>query len=142
MIAQQTVLILGAGASHPYCFPTAAMLKTQICQEFRNENAEPSGVLGDSSGHSPGEFVKLENALARSGQQSVDAFLEHRTEFIEVGKLAIAYCLIPFETAHNLFQDDSNCGGRGGDWYQYLFGRLNAPFEEFSQNKLSVITFN
>src|SRR5205814_6081210 len=31
---------------------------------------------------------------------------------------------------------------RGGDWYQYLFGKLNASFEEFGQNKLSVVTFN
>src|SRR5439155_12097451 len=38
-----------------------------------------------------------------------------------------------------LFQNDPR---RGGDWYEYLFGKLKASFEEFGQNKLSVITFN
>src|SRR5262249_21509255 len=51
----------------------------------------------------------------------------------------MAYCLIPYENRISLFQRDSY---NDGDWYGYLFGKLNAEFSEFSQNKLSIITFN
>jgi hypothetical protein len=84
-------------------------------------------------------FFEFREAFRKSGQSSVDAFLEHRSEFIEVGKLAIAYCLIPYESEDALFQCD---GSRGGDWYQYLSSKLNASFESFGENRLSVITFN
>lgn len=29
-----------------------------------------------------------------------------------------------------------------GDWYQYFCDKLNTSFEEFDQNKISIITFN
>jgi hypothetical protein len=69
----------------------------------------------------------------------VDAFLERRPNFLGVGKLAIAYCLIPFENEAQLYQPNSS---RGGDWYEYLSVKLNASFDEFGQNKLAIITFN
>jgi len=31
---------------------------------------------------------------------------------------------------------------RGGNWYEYLSVKLNSSFEEFGNNKLSIITFN
>jgi len=46
---------------------------------------------------------------------------------------------LPYEDEEKLFQNDPL---RGGGWYEYLFGKLKATFEEFGQNKLSVITFN
>jgi len=79
------------------------------------------------------------NAFLRSGQPSVDAFLERRPNFLGVGKLAIAYCLIPFEDEAKLYKSEPN---RGGDWYEHLSVKLNTSFEEFGENKLSVITFN
>ena len=89
----------------------------------------------------PSEFVDFAHALTHSGQHSVDQFLEHRAkEFMEIGKLSIAYCLIRYEDERKLFRPKLDCGG--GDWYEYLFGKLNAPFPEFAQNQLSVVTFN
>ena len=76
----------------------------------------------------------------KSGQPSVDAFLERRPEFLDVGKLAIAFCLMPFEREEKLYHlDDPR---RGGDWYEYLSVKLNSSFEEFGENRLSIITFN
>jgi hypothetical protein len=65
--------------------------------------------------------------------------LNRRPDFLEVGKFAIAYCLMPFEDEAKLYQPT---GARGGDWYEYLTTKLDAPFEQFGENKLSIITFN
>ncbi len=65
--------------------------------------------------------------------------MEDRPDFLDVGKLAIAYCLIPFEDESRLYKPDPL---RGGDWYRYLWGKLNSRFEEFGNNKLKIITFN
>jgi hypothetical protein len=137
MITVPTVLVLGAGASVPYGFPTAAELQRRICETFAAADSRATQFLAQKYDHSPREFVAFTDALRQSGRQSVDEFLEHRRDFIEVGKLAIAYCLIPYEDEGKLFTLD-----RGIDWYQYLFKKLNAPFDEFANNTLSVVTFN
>jgi hypothetical protein len=79
---------------------------------------------------------EFRDAFLKSGQSAVDAFLEHRPEFLEVGTLAMAFCLIPFEDEKRLYQPDER---RGGDWYGYLSEKLNSTFEEFGNNKLSII---
>jgi hypothetical protein len=139
VITTPTVLILGAGASCPYGFPTARELKTLICEAFSHPTAKAGQFLGANTSHSPDEFFEFRDAFLKTGQSSVDAFLEHRREFLEVGKLAMAYCLIPYEDERRLYQPDEN---RGRDWYGYLSEKLNATFEEFGNNKLSIITFN
>jgi hypothetical protein len=139
MITTPTVLVLGAGASCPYGFPTGKELKVEICNAFSKPEAEGCQFLSANTNHSADEFLQFGNAFLKSGQSSVDAFLEHRPEFLEVGKLAIAYCLIPREDEERLYQADEK---RGGDWYGYLSEKLNATFEEFGNNELSIITFN
>jgi hypothetical protein len=52
--------------------------------------------------------------------------------------LAIAYCPIPYENDKNLYdppEPDAN-------WYLDLTTTLNRSFDEFENNKLSIITFN
>lgn len=137
MIKKPIVFILGAGASMPFQFPSGSRLKQSILQNLRVKN---------------GEFYKTINSffdtekiiddffsnLAKSGQLSVDAFLEHRREFLNVGKLAIALYLIKYEREGSIFKIDR----KELSWYEYLFNKLDAPFEEFGNNKLSIITFN
>jgi NAD-dependent SIR2 family protein deacetylase len=140
MITTPTVLILGAGASCPYGFPTAKGLKELICEEFSSTGTRASQFLSclnpEGSKYAPEEFSKFRDAFLKSGQPSVDAFLQRRPEFLGVGKLAIAFCLMPFEKEETLYHPDSN------DWYEYLSVKLNSSFEEFGKNKLSIITFN
>lgn len=138
MITKPTVLVLGAGASAPYGFPVASELKQKICEAFAQDSVAIR-LLHEGSQISTSMFFEFREAFRKSGQPSVDAFLEHRPEFIEVGKLAIAYCLMPYESEETLFGGE---GTRGGDWYQYLSTKLNASFEKFGDNRLSVITFN
>jgi len=137
VITTSTVLVLGAGASCPYGFPTAKQLRNDICDAFSSRDTPASRLLGDNA--APAEkFLEFRQAFWKSGTSSVDAFLEGRPEFLDVGKLAIAYCLIPYENEGNLYDPPKPYG----DWYLYLSERLNASFDEFENNKLSIITFN
>lgn len=138
MITTPTVLVLGAGASAPYGFPVASELKERICSAFVKDSV-PVRMLHEGSEIPMNVFLEFRDAFYKSGQSSVDAFLEHRPAFIAVGKLAIAYSLMPYESEDALFE---STGSRGGNWYQYLSEKLNASFEKFGENRLSVITFN
>ena len=136
MITTPTVLVLGAGASCPYGFPTAKQLKNRICEVFASHTTAIR-LLGDTV--APAEkFLEFREAFWKSGTASVDAFLERRPDFLDVGKLAIAYCLIPYENEKNLYDPPKP----DADWYSHLSKRLNSSFDEFENNKLSIITFN
>jgi hypothetical protein len=89
-------------------------------------------------GFSESAIIAFRDALKLSAQASVDAFLEHREEFREIGRAAIAQRLMRNERLDELFNPPKG----EQNWYEYLFGRLNAPLHQFSQNKLAVITFN
>lgn len=133
MIKEPTVFILGAGASKPFKFPTGIELVNAIRQNVTSQNDDTLRLYTANS-IKPSELKKFAHALLYSGKDSIDQFLEHRTEFIEIGKLAIAQELIKYEDESILF--------RTGDWYRYIFGKLNASFETFDENKISVVTFN
>lgn len=138
MITKQTVLILGAGASVPYGFPSGIELKRQICEELRNGEKRdliesylnPSYMASTSS-----KIDDFLSALFYSGKKSIDAFLEHRTEYMQIGKVAIGAILIPYEIEYSLFWTTPS-------WYQDLFNNMNATFEKFGENKLAIITYN
>lgn len=136
MITTPTVLVLGAGASYPYGFPTAEGLKEGICEAFASPTERATALLCSESKHTPQEFFHFREAFLRSAA-TIDAFLQRRPEFMEVGKLAIAYCLMPCEDESKLYYDV-----RDGNWYKYLAEKLDSAFEEFANNRLSIITFN
>lgn len=137
LIYKSTVFILGAGASAPYRFPSGPQLSNIIYKELTNETSKLYDKIIQLIQNR--KLIKeFANALIHSQKTSVDAFLEHRPEFINIGKLAIAGALIPFEDERFLFFNE--IGNR--DWYEYLFGKLSASFESFGENKVSFLTFN
>jgi hypothetical protein len=132
MITKPTVLILGAGASKPYGFPTGNELVNKISCRF--ENGQTMKHVYDYFSYRLDDYVdEFIDALSHCGGQSIDVFLMKRTEYMEVGKVAIAAAIIPCESQTNLFIDK---------WYQLLFKNLGTDFEEFGSNKLSIITYN
>ena len=138
MITKPTVLILGAGASHVFGFPTGQGLVDEINSKLtRNKSGNQKGwvqFLVNEFGINEEEIFSFQEQLQYS-RISVDAFLEHRPEFIKVGKLSIALNLISREVSQRLFNPNRN-------WMDYLRQKLNAPFDEFGENKLSIITYN
>jgi hypothetical protein len=138
MITKPTVLVLGAGASAPYGFPTGAELKQIILENLASgENSQWYDNI-KHFGHSKEEIQKFAFALKHSGKSSVDAFLEHRQDFLWIGKFAIALSLIPFEEEYKLYDPP----GDTPPWYDYIWEKLDARLDQFGENKLSIITFN
>lgn len=133
MIKKPTTLILGAGASAPYKYPTGKLLRNIILNTTLNTN---SFRFYTACGFEDIHVKKFIEALKKSSVPSIDYFLEYRSEFIDVGKLAISNALIQFENSENLYEIDN--------WYQYLFNKLteNASFDSFTENNLRIITFN
>jgi SIR2-like domain len=134
MITTPTVLILGAGASRDYGFPTGRELLLQILegcqagQKLRN-------FLLDKMGFDETGVDLFSEALRYSGAPSVDLFLENRKNFEEIGKCAIAATLIPYE------KYDSFAAQKAPRWYETIF-TLMVEGGKFEENQLSVLTFN
>lgn len=137
MIELPTVLVLGAGASCPFGFPSGTKLVKIIIQ-----NLEPGNLLYEilSRHDFEVEFInRFKRALLGAQPLSIDAFLEYRPDFEKIGKEAIAGSLLQFE---NWNKFDSMLVRNENNWYRYLFNRLNTSFELFGKNNLSMITFN
>jgi hypothetical protein len=135
MIARRTVLILGAGASMPFGFPSGSGLMTQIISRLSEPNDRMRSLITEA-GFEADAINDFHNALKKSGKRSVDAFLEHRTEFLEIGKIATVCILLPLEREEDIFRHNES------NWYEYFFNKLNASFAEFDKNSVSVLTFN
>jgi hypothetical protein len=144
MIMDNTVLVLGAGASMPYGFPSGRELFF-IIKKGLNIFTQGKRIVWEklrTLGIKDKEIIDFRSALNYADSPSVDAFLEHRSEFSEVGKLSIALILIPYEDERRLFNIDGSAD-MPSSWYRYLMDKLNAKdCDEFKYNKLSVITFN
>ena len=140
MIAQPSVFILGAGASEPYGFPLGHELTKQIIERLNPESEGNQQMVQAviRAAHcrmsNISEFVK---DLLESQTESVDAFLEHRPDLVTIGKYAIAAVLQVNERCETLHSCEPK-----KHWYKYLLRMVNAPFDQFQDNKLSIITYN
>lgn len=127
----------------PFGFPSGSELVEQICNASSDHRRSE---IAAASGKSCDHFVDFVAALQESARPSVDAFLEHRTEFLDIGKAAIAYYLIKREIRKVLFWNpftEPPHSQRAKDrWYDYLFQVMGSPFDDFDKNQLSIITFN
>lgn len=115
-------------------YPLGEGLKANVLRTTGDHNSDAYRTLL-SLGYSNEIVGKFNYALRFSGKVSVDTFLEHRPEFMEVGRTSMALSLVIYENRDTLFKPD-------GIWYQYLFGRMNTPFDEFGENKIGFVTFN
>ena len=140
MITKKTVLILGAGASQPYGYPLGEELRRRICNNITNShNTETLNYLGFKGGI----IKKFRDEFLNSGKYTIDEFLEKRTEFVDIGKIAIGLELIPLEHIENL-----NMVNDSDNWYRVVFKEMDSDidefydFNDFHKNKISFITFN
>jgi hypothetical protein len=148
MIKEPTVFILGAGASHPYGFPTGAELREQIIGNFVSDFEHYLQTSTDRPlplatwTERVKEFVQK---FDESATRSIDLFLARNPEFAEIGKWAIVLQILKAER-HSCFRE--HIQNREHDWYVYLLDKLTDDittkddYVRFSENKLSIITFN
>jgi hypothetical protein len=135
MITKATVLVLGAGVSIPYGYPSGGGLVQDIFQGISNTDWRELYKAFDVTDN---EMYALRSELHLSQKPSIDAFLEHRPEFLRAGKLAIALSLLSKEDPDKLSDFDIRDKGI----YHFLYNSLAASWEEFKNNKLTIVTFN
>lgn len=138
MITTPTAIVLGAGASIEYGFPSGYQLVQRLAIDDRNGSLTGPCAQLIALGYSETKVRAFATALRKSGRQSVDAFLEHRPDLLEVGKAAIAIALIQHEDQFTLFKPPSG----GPSLYDHLWSKMNVRPERFAQNSVKFITFN
>jgi hypothetical protein len=131
----RTVFVLGAGARAPFGFPCGPAWSQKIYQETDKQFHLTIPDILNHCGFSDSKLAQFRSEFYRSGSPSIDSFLEHRSDYMDIGKAVIAATLIPYERDEIFKYADDN-------WLRYAFGELNSGFDEFSENKLSIITFN
>jgi hypothetical protein len=158
MINTPTVFILGAGSNTNYGFPSGKELVDEICRPINRisfndpkETTLSSEQLIKNYGIDPCAYQTFQKELIES-RLSVDLFIENRPEFDEIGRKAIAINLLKCEISDRLFWGEwqylhfENKRGKQGSesWYDLLWSHLTSPFtfDNFSNNKLAIITFN
>ncbi len=154
MIEQPTVFVLGAGASAAFGFPLGRRLRQEIAESVGVPSPVNNALhhyYGYVWGHGGWERVqdgsKSLQDLEREAQEfwealasplySIDAFLERRPEFEEIGKVAIAAILIPHEDPKQLPIPWPQLR-----WIDELFQKMDCAPDKLSQNHVKFITFN
>ncbi len=162
MFTKETVIILGAGASCHYGFPTGEGLIDRIIHSIKKVKLTSTGKI-----KKPGFFTdantlfdipvykELCEKLEYYDPLSIDDFLSQFTmqkEIVDAGKTMIAYEILQSENANLLQRFESAKAKksqeicRNENWYRYLLHALisNATSEQLGNNYLSlkIITFN
>ena len=133
------MFILGAGAMSDYEFPIAWRLKENVINYFAPGQELRHLAILEALGFSLEQLDRFREALRGSGQNSVDAFLEEQTEFLEIGIATMSMVLIKCERPENLYaQADPSA-----NWLRNLLVHMRGTkFNEFRNNQVSFVTFN
>ena len=144
MIRDNCVLILGAGASAPYGFPTGASLKQLICNNFearwekfvweKFQTSITEGYIQEQKQIA----ANFTNDFKKFDHESIDLFLDIYKEYADIGKIAIYLTILDIEVK-NLKSSTVF------DWYTQLFRLMIGSSDNYfklSDNKLTIITFN
>jgi hypothetical protein len=135
VIKTKTVFVLGAGASQPYGLPLGNELYKVVIRDF-STNSQVRNEFFNTTPFSQNHVDSFVKTLKFSGFTSVDAFLERREEFIDIGKAMMAIELLKRENHDPLWEAEEN-------WLQYLYDRLTTnTLEEFGRNAVSFVTYN
>jgi hypothetical protein len=113
MISNKVVLVLGAGASSPYRFPLGNEIVRNILSAPIPSNWLP---IINEAGIDLSRYPSFQSDLRESLRTSIDAFLEIRREYEELGKALMALWIASCENPSDLYNLDNK-----ENWYQYLF---------------------
>lgn len=135
MIEVHTVLVLGAGASTDYGYPTGPVLRDMILDGLGDSSSPMSEQLRPL-GYDDWGMKTFRDAFADQQLPTIDEFLEEHSEFARIGKLAIASALLPFERSGKLERRSKPT------WYDHLWDELRQDIDNFTDNKLTIVSFN
>jgi hypothetical protein len=150
MITNNTVLILGAGASVPYGYPTAIELRKFIINEFRRRYTDrlrgKNKYNEDDIRTEMAKYSYLIDSFKQSSTKSFDLFLSrNKGKYYEHGKFILAWCILYFELISKFNEDIEK---PESDWYTLLYNNMtdemtkSTDLEKFNENKMRIITFN
>jgi hypothetical protein len=151
------VLILGAGASVPYGFPTGSELKNWICDMwvYRDRatatydlNVDPNPDRPTRIYHAlksinvnPDDVASVGKQLSESKLPSIDRLVFHRGEAIaQTARMLISALLLDCESADALRNPRAD-----GDWFSLLWANLTAGkkrLDDIDLQRLTIFTFN
>lgn len=135
MIAQPTVIVVGAGASKPYGYPLGRELIDEVIHVLYDPEA---ARLMEDAGF---ERVKIRSMIAdlsRCSDSSIDTWLRYNSQYMGLGKLAISLAIAEHEK-HS--EDEPLFRGRPR-WYELLWQSMSTSIEHIADNDLGIITFN
>lgn len=153
---ENTVLILGAGASVDYGFPTGHELSDQIGNsdswtEIKSQLLQDQAPYPKSCRSYERGFNLIERHFFGSRNLSIDSWLDkdENLECVGAAKIIIAHLIAQRENSdfsrRGFFSRQYDNRNRKPDWYQLLFNALSTnKFEDFpaSNDKLTIVTFN
>lgn len=140
LISKPTALVIGAGASAPYQFPTGEALLVNLATRAHlsfghNEQGDMSTLRRFQELHA--QTRDFRKALHDASSQSIDEFLELNSRWLPLGKLLIARELIQCEQHTRLCRLDIP-----GHWLRDLWAQIKASPSEFPKHRLCIINFN
>lgn len=136
MIKENTVLILGAGASEHLGYPLGLNLLEFIDDANFLKRFEYQIISYlDKIKFSKEKLKSFYEELKWDQSFSIDEFLSRREEYLDIGKLFITYVL---KECENKVSFGINKVG----WYKYLFHKIIEDTENIESNKLYILTFN
>lgn len=146
---EKIVLILGAGASHPYGFPTMADMEIDIIENFEKYYSKYIlDWLGLDNDDIKASLDKVKEFLDKyeGSNLMIDEFISEKEnhKYRTLGKLAIACSIINAEK-NSRFRKNSY--DTKSDWYKLFFKLLYRKRQKnekliLSNQNISIITFN
>lgn len=130
---ENTILILGAGASIPYKFPTTEQLRKDIISEAISltKEKELRALQLDRN-----EIIEFQLAFT-SSLSFIDQFLEDNEKYLRIGKIILAKAISKYENPKTLFEVPIE-----EDWYRFLIDSITDPDNNFKLLPLTIFTFN
>jgi hypothetical protein len=137
MLTKRICLVLGAGASRHYGFPTGGELLDQIIGQQPDE-WWPLAAQACDSVATQGFHHSLVSALRSAGSPSIDHFVGKQPRFREYARALIAYHISRGETKPRILQ-----AGKAHDWHNFLMQHVADGAPTLADiPSLDVVTFN
>jgi hypothetical protein len=136
VITKRLCLVLGAGASSPYGFPTGGELLS-----FANKPDDDWWPIAEQLFRvTPDSHQEFLQERIASGAESLDEFVGRQTRFKEYAKALIAFRIGECESRSAIL----GATGSSSDWMTFFVRRLveSAELEALGKIELSVVTFN